>query len=63
MIREKGFLGEAYDRAVKLLESLNRVTVYGELDRSEIRIVRLALACLRELLEILGERRRGVGFE
>ena len=56
MIREKGFLGEAYDRAVKLLESLNRVTVYGGLDKSEMRIVRLALACLRELLEVLGDK-------
>ena len=62
MIREKDFLGETYDRAVKLLESLNRVTVYGELDKSEMRIVRLALACLRELLEVLGDRRGGRCF-
>jgi len=56
MTHEKNFLGDAYDKAVKLLESLNRVTVYGELDKSEMRIVRLALACLRELLEVLGDR-------
>ena len=56
MTHEKNFLGDAYDKAVKLLESLNRVTVYGGLDKSEMRIVRLALACLRELLEVLGDK-------